>query len=74
MTTFASLTDENHSRLKHSSLSFPLKLSPLPFCHGLPGSINKGLTPFFVSQPPTALPINSLPQKAIPLQKIKQMT
>ena len=39
MTTLASTRERNHSTLRHSSRSFPLKLSSLPFCQGLPGSI-----------------------------------
>ena len=39
ITTFASARERNHSRLRHSSRNLPLKLSPTPFCHGLPGSI-----------------------------------
>ncbi len=39
MTKAASLRERNHSMLKHSSRSLPLKLSLVPFCQGLPGSI-----------------------------------
>ena len=30
----------NHSRFRHSSRNRPLKLSSVPFCQGLPGSMN----------------------------------
>jgi hypothetical protein len=40
MTTFASALDRNHSKLGRSSPNLPLKLSAMPFCQGLPGSIN----------------------------------
>ena len=35
----ASARERKHSKLRRSSRSFPLKLSLLPFCQGLPGSI-----------------------------------
>ncbi len=40
MTTFASIRFRNHSIDKHSSRNFPLKLSFVPFCQGLPGLIS----------------------------------
>lgn len=50
----ASRSEPNHSRLRHSSRSLPLKLSHLPFCHGFPGAIKSGSIAFDVSQSPTA--------------------
>ena len=40
MTTLASARERNHSTLRHSSRKRPLKLSLVPFCQGLPGSIS----------------------------------
>jgi hypothetical protein len=39
MIAVASGLERNHSMLKHTSRSLPLKLSSVPFCHGLPGSM-----------------------------------
>ena len=50
ITTRASRSEANHSRHRHSSLSLPLKLSHLPFCQGLPGSIKIGLMPLVSNQ------------------------
>src|SRR4029077_10118064 len=46
ISTFASVRDRNHSRLRHSSRNLPLKLSVAPFCQGLPGSINAVAMPW----------------------------
>ena len=40
MPTFASSRLRNHCSVKHSSRNFPLNDSSVPFCHGLPGSMN----------------------------------
>jgi hypothetical protein len=40
MISFASARERNHSRLRYSSRNLPLKLYAIPFCQGLPGSIN----------------------------------
>lgn len=46
MTAFASARERNRSNDRHSSRNLPLKLSPKPFCQGLPGSINAVSMPF----------------------------
>lgn len=46
-TTVASGLARDHSTLSHSSLNFPLKLSSLPFCHALPGSMRAASIPSF---------------------------
>ena len=43
MMTLASRRLRNHSTLRHSSRNLPLKDSLVPFCHGLPGSMMRGL-------------------------------
>lgn len=40
MITAASRRDLNHSSNRHSSRNLPLKLSSVPFCQGLPGSLS----------------------------------
>ena len=41
--------ERNHSTLRHSSRSLPLKLSSLAFCQGLPGSIRAVPMPAWAS-------------------------
>ena len=46
MTTLASVRERNHSMERHSSRHLPLKLSTMPFCQGLPGSIKAMPSPW----------------------------
>ena len=61
MTTFAPARERNHSTLRHSSRSLPLKLSALAFCQGLPGSISAVLMPAWASHSRTSRLTNSGP-------------
>ncbi len=45
MTKRVSRRELNHSKDRHSSQDLPLKLSPVPFCQDLPGSLNEVLMP-----------------------------
>lgn len=42
ISTVASRRKRNHSIDRHSSRNLPLKLSSVPFCHGLPASLMHG--------------------------------
>jgi hypothetical protein len=57
--TPASSLLRNHSTLRHSSLTLPLKLLHVPFCHGLPGSIRPVWMPSSVIHLSSASDTNS---------------
>jgi hypothetical protein len=61
MIAAASRRVRNHSMLKHSSRSRPLKLSSVPFCQGFPGAMCAVSMPSAVVQRRIALETNSGP-------------
>jgi hypothetical protein len=61
ITIFASRRFANHSRSRHSERNVPLRLSELPFCHGLPGSIVTISLWFISAQIRSARAMNSGP-------------
>ena len=61
ITTFASFLLRNHCIARHSPRNLPLKLSFVPFCQGLPGSMSAVSSPFATAQRRIAFETNSGP-------------
>src|SRR4030043_413128 len=61
----ASVRELNQFRFKHSSLSFPWKLSTKAFSMGFPGLIKKIRIPFSYAQEVNAFEVNSGPLSVV---------